>query len=66
MNNDYRTAEEDYAQILQEVAKEFEIDIHLLHHLIEYEQSKVHLMKRRGAKNDIRQIIEHWIEGQTS
>jgi hypothetical protein len=66
MNNDYNTAEEEYAQILQEIADEFEIDTTLLHDLIEYEHSKVHLTKRRGARNDIRQIIEQWIESQPS
>jgi len=64
MNNDYRSAEEEYTQILEEVAIEFEIDNNLLHALIEYEQDKVHLLKRRGAKNDLRQIIEKWIEAQ--
>ncbi|RMG75356.1 MAG: hypothetical protein D6711_06855 [Chloroflexi bacterium] len=66
MNNDYQTAEEEYSLILEEVAKEFQVDTRLLHSLIEYEQSKVHLLKRRGAKNDLRQIIERWIEEQTS
>ena len=66
MNNDYRTAEEEYSLILEEVAKEFQVDTQLLHNLIKYEQSKVHLLKRRGAKNDLRRIIEQWIEGQTS
>lgn len=66
MNNDYRSAEEEYSLILEEVAKEFQVDTRLLHSLIEYEQTKVHLVKRRGAKNEIREIIEQWIQEQMS
>lgn len=64
--NEYRTAEEEYSLILEAVAKEFQVDTNLLDSLIDYEQSKVHLVKRRGAKNDLRHLIEQWIERQKS
>lgn len=66
MNNKYRTAEEEYSSLLEQVAKEFNVDTQLLHSLIQYEQSRVHLLRRRGAKNELRQIIEQWIGKQVS
>jgi hypothetical protein len=38
------------------------VDPDLLHELISYEQGRVHLKKRRGAKSDIKQIIETQID----
>lgn len=56
-----RTAE--YRQLLEEVAEEYGVDAGLIQQLIDYEQGRVHLQRRRGAKADIQQIIEHKIFG---
>lgn len=66
MNNNYQTAEEQYQQILEEVAMEFDVDLNLLSEMINYERDKVHLKKRRGAKDELRKMIEQWIEKQSS
>ena len=66
MNNDYRTAEEDYDEILEQVTSEHNVDIELLTTLIEYERDRVHLKKRRGARDDLRHGIEQWLEEQNS
>ena len=54
-----RTAE--YDRLLTDVAEKHDVDPDLLKQLIGYEQGRVHLQKRRGAKDEIRRIIEHSI-----
>jgi hypothetical protein len=45
-------------ELLEEVAKECGVDVALLEKLIEYEQSVLHLEKRRGAKERLRELLE--------
>lgn len=51
-----------YKNLLKEVAHNHDVDPDLLHELISYEQGRVHLKKRRGAKSDIKQTIEKQID----
>lgn len=44
--------------LLEAVAKECGVDVELLEELIAQEQKILHLEKRRGAKERLRQIIE--------
>lgn len=48
--------------IIYEVAQKHGADPELVRQLLQYEQSKVHLERRRGAKDDLRRIIEQHIE----
>jgi len=57
-NSMFEKRTSEYRRILQEVAKEHDIDANLLRQLIDYEQERVHLQRRRGAKSDIQEIIE--------
>lgn len=51
-------------ELLTSIAEKHDIDINLLIQLMEYEHTKVHLERRRGAKNEIQHMIEQWIEKQ--
>ena len=53
-------------EILKAIADKHRIDPELLEKLIEYESTKVHLRKRRGARKDLRRIIETFLEKETS
>jgi hypothetical protein len=48
----------DFDALLQEIAEKHEVDADLLEQLIVFERTKVHLEKRRGAKKQIRKMIE--------
>ena len=50
-----------YESLLRDIAEEHEVSATLLQELITYEQGRVHLQRRRGARNDIQQIIEQHI-----
>jgi hypothetical protein len=50
--------------LIEEVARKQGVDRELLKRLIEYERTKVHLSKRRGAKDELRQQIEKHLEDQ--
>jgi hypothetical protein len=47
--------------LLTEIAEKHDTDPALLQKLIDYEQGRVHLRKRRGAKADIQRAIEEHI-----
>lgn len=51
----------EYRRLLEEVAAEYDVDATLLQELIDYEQGRVHLQRRRGAKAHLQQIIEQKI-----
>jgi hypothetical protein len=44
------------------VAENHDVEPDLLHDLISYEQGRVHLKKRRGAKSDIKQMIQERLD----
>jgi hypothetical protein len=48
--------------IIHEVAQKHGADPALIQQLVEYEQTKVHLERRRGAKEDLRRRIEQHID----
>jgi hypothetical protein len=50
--------------LIEEVATRHDVDRKLIECLIDYERKRVHLSKRRGAKDDLRQLIEKHIENQ--
>jgi hypothetical protein len=50
--------------LIGEVARRHGVDRKLIERLIDYEKTKVHLSKRRGAKGELRQMIEKHIEAQ--
>ena len=43
--------------LIERIAEKHETSAELLSRLLEYEKSKVHLNKRRGAKDEIRRMI---------
>ena len=47
-----------YERLLKEIAEKHKVDDSLLKELIDYEQGRVHLKRRRGAKKDIRHQID--------
>jgi len=51
----------EYESLLRDIAEEHQVSATLLQELINYEQGRVHLQRRRGAKSDIQQIIEQHI-----
>ena len=51
-------------ELLCEVSAEYHVDAELLRQLVEFENTKVHLERRRGAKSQIRQIIEKHLNQQ--
>ena len=44
--------------LVSNIAESHEVDSELINKLIEYEQTKIHLKLRRGAKHDIKRLIE--------
>lgn len=53
----------DFDELLREIAERHSVDPELVKSLIEFESTKVHLEKRRGAKKHIRKAIQNWLEG---
>jgi hypothetical protein len=51
-------------ELLHDVAQKHEVDAELLRELIAFEAPKVHLEKRRGAKEGLRKIIEARIDDE--
>lgn len=49
-------------EVIQEVATKHNVDPALLRQLIELERGKVHLERRRGAKDELRGVIEKHLE----
>ncbi len=49
-------------ELLSEVSAEYNVDPGLLRQLVDLENTKVHLERRRGAKNQIRQMIENHLD----
>jgi hypothetical protein len=52
----------EMVKLIAEVAQKHDVDPELIQQLIEYEQTKVHLERRRGAKDELRRIIDLHIE----
>jgi len=52
-------------ELIKEIAERHKVDPALIQRLVEYEQAKVHLRKRRGAKTELRRKIEELIEEQS-
>jgi len=48
-------------KLISETAKKHGVDLELISKLLEYEQQRVHLERRRGARLDIRRVIEEAI-----
>lgn len=54
----FATRRMQHDSILEEVAGKHDVEVDLLKSLIDYEQGRVHLKKRRGARNEIKRQIE--------
>lgn len=52
-------------ELIKEIAVKHNIDPALILRLVEYEQTRVHLQRRRGARDDLRRLIEQHIEEQS-
>ena len=50
-------------ELVDKVAEEHQVEPELVNRLIEYEKQRVHLKLRRGATEDLRRIIEDYIQG---
>jgi len=48
--------------LIRRAAENHGADPELIQQLVEYEQTRVHLERRRGAKDDLRRLIEQHIE----
>lgn len=51
-------------ELIDEIALKHQVDPEFLRGLISYERTKVHLQRRRGAKDELRRRIEKHIEEQ--
>lgn len=49
-------------ELIQEITEKCGVDARLLQDLLQVEQGKVHLERRRGAKNELRSIIEQHLD----
>lgn len=63
-NPQFGDRNEEELSLLKSIADKHNVDISLLSQLMEYEYTKVHLERRRGAKSEIQHMIEQWIEKQ--
>ena len=52
-------------ELVCETAEKHNVEPALIRLLVEYEQTKVHLQRRRGAKGELRRLIEQHIEEQS-
>ncbi len=51
-------------ELVEEIAEKRKVDAKLIQRLIDYEKTKVHRQRRRGAKDELRRLIERHIEEQ--
>ena len=51
-------------ELLREVSIKYDVDPELLRQLVDLENTKVHLKRRKGASNQIRQMIENHLDQQ--
>ena len=51
-------------ELVNEIAGKYNVVPELIERLVAYEQTKVHLERRRGAKDELRRVIEQHIEEQ--
>ena len=51
-------------KLVDEIAEGHNVAPELIERLVVYEQTKVHLERRRGAKDELRRVIEQHIEEQ--
>jgi hypothetical protein len=58
----FSDAKSQYDKLLQEASEKNQVDLPLLQKLIDFEATKVHMRRRRGAKDSIRKMIEDWLE----
>ena len=52
-------------KVIDEVAVENNVSVDLLRRLIDYEQGRVHLERRRGAMEDLKRLIEENMDRDT-
>jgi len=65
-NQSYEEQSRKYEQLLDSIAQKHQVDVALIRSLIEFEKEKVHMERRRGAKDTIQKTIENWLEGPES
>lgn len=61
-NQPYEEKTLKYEQLLQKIGNLHQVDVGLIEELIDFEKTKVHMERRRGAKDHIRRTIETWVE----
>ncbi len=49
-------------ELIRQLTEKYGVDPGLVQKLVEYEQTKVHLERRRGARDALRRLIEQHIE----
>jgi len=57
-NTLFENRSSEYQRLLEDIASKHDVDANLLQQLIVYEQGRVHLQRRRGAKAEIKRLIE--------
>lgn len=45
-------------ELIRQLSEQHQVDPDLIEQLLQYEQTKIHMERRRGAKDDLRRIIE--------
>jgi hypothetical protein len=54
----FKSRTDEYDRLLNEVADDHDVDPDLLTDMIDYEKGRVHLERRPGAKQKLRDMIE--------
>jgi hypothetical protein len=49
-------------ELIRQLSERHKVDADLISQLLQYEQTKIHMERRRGAKDELRRIIEKHLE----
>lgn len=61
----FKSQTNEYDRLLTEIADDHGVDPDLLNEMIDYEKGRVHLERRPGAKDDLRDVIEQRLTDTT-
>jgi len=61
----FKSRTDEYDRLLTDIAEDHGVDPDLLNEMIDYEKGRVHLERRPGAKDDLRDMIEQRLTDAT-
>lgn len=61
----FKSQTNEYDRLLTEIADDHGVEPDLLNEMIDYEKGRVHLERRPGAKDDLRDMIEQRLTDAT-